>query len=282
MKKLLFTSLGLFLLIMSYAQTPDGFNYQAVIRDSDGNIKTNEQVSITISIIQGNADGEVVYLETHNPTTNNNGLINLIIGKGNSSDNLGNINWSKGPYYLKIEVDGESMGTSQLMTVPFAKYADKAGSFIDKQPNKGDILYYNGSSWATVQTPTNTNYKYTLRWSADKDKPYWHQVSVDPPLVQTGQVTEITSNSAKCSGEVLDDGDAKVTTRGIVWNSQTSTTLTLEESNVTESGNGLGKFTVTISNLNSSTEYYSRAFAVNVSDTSYGSTIQWETVSGTK
>lgn len=119
------------ILISSFilAQSPEKFNYQAVLRDASGNIKANTSVSIELSILQGSATGTAVYAETHAATTNSLGLVNLQIGGGTAiSGAFASIDWATGPFYLSINVDGTDFGTSQLISVPYAKYADKAGN----------------------------------------------------------------------------------------------------------------------------------------------------------
>lgn len=110
-----------------FAQTPDAFKYQAVARDGDGNVKANEEVTLTINIRQGSVDGQIIYSESHNKTTNSYGLVNLTIGEGNSSDDFASIDWPNGPYFIEVRLNGKVMGTSQLLSVPYAKYADNTG-----------------------------------------------------------------------------------------------------------------------------------------------------------
>jgi hypothetical protein len=112
-----------------FGQAPDQFNYQAVLRDASGNVRANTGANIEISILQGSATGTAVYTETHTATTNVFGLVNLQIGGGTAT--LGSftlINWATGPYFVKISIDGNGFGTSQLISVPYAKYAEKAGN----------------------------------------------------------------------------------------------------------------------------------------------------------
>lgn len=136
MKKL-FTLTLLLLAITALTQTPQGFNYQAVIRNFSGELIQNQDVSVRISILQGSTTGSSVYTETHSTQTNTYGLINLVIGQGASSDNFTIVDWSNNPYYLKIEldVDGSTnytdFGTSQLLSVPFAMYAGNTGNSDD-------------------------------------------------------------------------------------------------------------------------------------------------------
>ena len=115
----------LFLAIVSisYSQAPHAFSYQAILRNTNGTIKANESVALQISIIHGHTDGPPVYMETHNTTTSELGLVNLVIGEGETSDQLSTIDWANGPYYLEISVDDIKMGISPLLSVPYALYA---------------------------------------------------------------------------------------------------------------------------------------------------------------
>ena len=64
-----------------FAQAPEGMNYQAVARDASGAILPNQNVSLKITITDGNG-GSAVYRETHSATTNQFGLFTLNIGSG--------------------------------------------------------------------------------------------------------------------------------------------------------------------------------------------------------
>jgi uncharacterized protein (TIGR02145 family) len=123
MKKILLTSVTITLFMASYSQAPQAFNYQAILRNSDGTVKTNETVAIQLSIIHGHTDGPPVYLEFHKPTTSEIGLVNLVIGEGITDDDFSSINWANGPYFLDVIVNAVRMGTSPLLSVPYALYA---------------------------------------------------------------------------------------------------------------------------------------------------------------
>jgi len=116
-----------------WAQAPQSFKYQAVLRDGAGQIIANQNTPIRISILQGSASGTVVYQETFSPTTNQYGLVNLNIGVGTVvSGVFAAINWGSNNYYIKIEVNAGSgyvdMGATQLLSVPYALYAETAGA----------------------------------------------------------------------------------------------------------------------------------------------------------
>ena len=131
MKKIIFSLLSVILLAGSlFAQTPKGFNYQAVVRNSAGQLMANRMVSVRINILQGSPSGTTVYQQTDNVTTNGNGLFTLVVGE--TSADFANINWSHGPYYIVSEVDPNggnnyTLSTSQkILAVPYALHATEA------------------------------------------------------------------------------------------------------------------------------------------------------------
>ena len=116
-------------------QAPQGINYQSVIRDLNGNVLANTTVGIKMTIHQSTSTGTNVYEETHQVTTNSLGLTQLILGQGNTTiGTFQNINWSQGPYFVETSVDINggnnylSVGTQQLMSVPYALYAENSGT----------------------------------------------------------------------------------------------------------------------------------------------------------
>jgi len=114
---LIITLIHQFSITSVMAQTPNQFKYQAVLRDASGNILANQNVKVDIAILQGSASGTSVFSETHNVTTSAQGLINLNIG---SVSDLSVVDFSADTYFVQITVDGTIMGTSQLLSVPYA------------------------------------------------------------------------------------------------------------------------------------------------------------------
>ena len=123
---------AVFLAATALSQVPEKMSYQAVIRNSSGQLVQNSQVGMKISILQGSSSGTPLYSETHTPTTNANGLVTLQIGNGNSTDDFSLIDWKGGPFFIQTETDPSGgtnyiiTGTSQLLSVPFALYAKVA------------------------------------------------------------------------------------------------------------------------------------------------------------
>ena len=119
------------------AQAPQKFSYQTVIRNSGGQLLANQQVGIKISILQGNISGTQVYSETHLPTTNSNGLATFEIGSGTiQGGSFAGVNWANGPYFVKTDTDFNGgnnytvSSTQQLLSVPYALYAETSGNSI--------------------------------------------------------------------------------------------------------------------------------------------------------
>ena len=125
MKNFTLLAIAILLIQSSFAQTPKTFNYQAVIRDASGNIKANTEVNLDISIIQGSEFGTAIYSENWNIKTNSFGLVNLEIGS-KDIESFKAINWMNGPYYISLSADGEYLGASPLLSVPFAQLAQRA------------------------------------------------------------------------------------------------------------------------------------------------------------
>ena len=131
MKKIITTLFAIAAFATLYAQVPQGFNYQAVVRNAAGQLMTNRSVGVRISIFQNSESGTIVYQQESPVTTNANGLFTLIVG--DNSNDFANINWANGPYYIKSEVDlnggrNYTLSTSQkILAVPYAHYANVAG-----------------------------------------------------------------------------------------------------------------------------------------------------------
>lgn len=148
------------------AQAPEKMSYQAVIRNSDSQLVTNQIIGVQISILQGAFNGPAFYTETHNPITNANGLVSLEIGGGNVvSGTFSEIDWTDGPFYIKTETDISGgtvysiVGVSQMLSVPYALYAEVAETISGTLEEIDPIYNSSIASGITGTDTTNWNNK---------------------------------------------------------------------------------------------------------------------------
>jgi len=148
--KRVFCSAFLMVIMFSIsAQVPQAFKYQAVARDASNNLISGQTVSVLASIVKTYPGGTTIYSEYHSVSTNQFGLFSINIGMGTQiTGNFSNIEWGTDTYFLKIETDlaggtnYQVMGISQLLSVPYALYANTTGDTTIWR-NNGDMAYYN-------------------------------------------------------------------------------------------------------------------------------------------
>ena len=149
-----FTAAMLSVSVALLAQVPQSFKYQAVARDATGAVMANQELNIEIIILKGGGSEEVVYNEQHTDTTNQFGLLTLDIGSGNViTGDFSSIAWGDDAYFLMVEVDGISMGATQLLSVPYAFHA---------QPAAGALYGYGTSKTVICILPPITQDEWIL------------------------------------------------------------------------------------------------------------------------
>ena len=153
-------NLGILLLtllcpILIFSQ--QGINYQAVVRDGTGALMTNQNITVAFSIIKTSASGTTVYSENQNPLTDDNGLINVVIGDGTpSSGTFANIDWGADRHFLKIKINGTTMGTIEFQYVPYSLYAQSLTN-IKTNTSVADLEMTSDDNHASVHIrPTAT------------------------------------------------------------------------------------------------------------------------------
>ncbi len=145
-KNLLF----LFVLFSSivFGQAPNQINYQGIARNSVGNVLPNKNISVRLSVHDGNTTGTIVYRETRNVTTSNFGMFNIAIGSPGVVSvigTIGGINWSAGAKFLQVEIDpgGSSnfidLGAAQLLSVPYALFSGNSTNASPTGSAGGDL-----------------------------------------------------------------------------------------------------------------------------------------------
>ncbi|MDX2001626.1 MAG: hypothetical protein SFW35_04300 [Chitinophagales bacterium] len=137
----------LFSAVSVFAQTPKGFRYQAVARDASGAALANQNIKVRISIKDGSATAPAVYIETHKAGTNEYGLFSITIGNGAAlNGSFAAVPWSTGNKWLSIEIDplgGEQfvlMGTSELLSVPYALFSEQAASVLNDTSATNELI----------------------------------------------------------------------------------------------------------------------------------------------
>ena len=323
------------------AQTPpNAINYSAVARNSAGLPIATSTIGIQISILKTSPTGASQYSENHFVNTDAYGLFNLVIGTGAvQSGSMTTINWSNDNYYLKVGMDATgginfiTMGTTQLLSVPYALHAKTAdaitGSVSGSTPtvnttspsnvlatsvntgitiinNQNEFVLASGICYGTSPAPTiNDNVFSTFgTWTGNtlsnlspsttyfakgfatnsNGTSYGNEISFSTisgnVIITTSPITNITDTSCVSGGNILSDGGASITQRGVCWStSNPNPTLRLGGYNFTTyNGTGIGYFTSNAYIFNPNTQYYIRAYAINSVGTFYGNTLTFTTL----
>lgn len=162
--------------VTTIAQSPNLINYQGVARDNGGNVLANQNIGVLMTIHQTSGSGPIVTSQSHSATTNDFGLFTIQVGGGtmvSGSVLFENIDWSAGPYFLEVSIDASggtnytSMGTSQLLSVPYALHAENAWSlkgnegtndgvnFIGTTDDEAFIIKVNNEQSGKIGTSTH-------------------------------------------------------------------------------------------------------------------------------
>jgi hypothetical protein len=145
MTKSLLTLLLLVNVLVIYAQGPPALiSYQAVLRDTQGSIVSNQEVSLEFAIRQDDPTGAIVFEENH-PMVNTStfGVFAVQIGAGiptgvGQYTSLYEINWALGAYFIEVRAVlpgqglAEIIGVTQMLTVPYALHAATADAVMNE------------------------------------------------------------------------------------------------------------------------------------------------------
>lgn len=277
------------------AQSPQKMSYQVVIRNSNDSLVINKKVAVRITILKDLINSKSVYSEMFTPTTNENGLITIEIGGAKGMDT---INWASGAYYIQTETDTKGganysiTSTTQLLSVPYALYAQSAGSNFDgnynlisnKPTTIGDFqMDAKNQNITNLGNPINDNdivpkSFVQLSLSEYGDTLYLgkEQKVILPiaPVLSTLPIDLVEQYSARSGGSVSRTGGLNIIEKGICWGTSPNPTI---ENEKTTNGTGTGNFTATANNLKPNTTYYLRAYATNNLGTSYGQELVFTT-----
>ena len=175
MKKLLLLS-ALFISFLTFAQVPQGISYQAIALNGSGTPVVSSNVRVKLSILDTSATGTVLYSETQLKTTNPQGLFNLVIGQGTVvSGVFATINWATNSKFLKVEMDATGgttyapVGTTQLLSVPYAMHAGSVASIAGNNNINDEIIENKSTNFGFIDTSDNKVYAYSVSlgtWSS--------------------------------------------------------------------------------------------------------------------
>lgn len=194
MKKFFALSLIILLFGSLFGQFSDSFNYQAIIRGSNGQVLPNKQLYLRVGILQGSMSGNELHSEVFATTSSEMGLVNVEIGSVNKQS-FQSINWSNAPYYLKIDIDLNdgrgflTMGTSKLLSVPFALFAKNAQNVVENDP-----VFSNHSAKSITSSNINA-WNSAYSWGNHSNEGYLKSFSESDPIFSAHPAKTITSQN---------------------------------------------------------------------------------------
>ena len=204
----LFVLANLLIHTIASAQAPQGFNYQATVRNNAGALILNQNVSFKFNVRQNSMTGVIVYSENQTATTDDLGQVNLVVGQGTpTKGTFAGINWANGTYYLGIDLNTGSgyvaMGTTQLLSVPYALYANSAGS----SQSKGKTSIY--------LTGNITNSQAVAKIAAELG-PYTENIYIE----NTTQLTTVDLSAMVTIGNIEIENNSNLT--NVIFNNLTT------------------------------------------------------------
>ncbi|MCC6462291.1 MAG: tail fiber domain-containing protein [Saprospiraceae bacterium] len=191
--------------------TPQGFNYQCIVRDANGSSLNNQTVVLLFTIRSGAPNGAVSYSEKQTSSTNEFGLVNLVIGQGTALQGaFTSINWGNSAKFLTVSVETapnvfDELGSTQLMSVPYALYAEKSADSGDdwgaQTVQTSPILSGTGTAGSPLTlAPQGAQPGQILKWNGTTWLPQ------DDNTGQSGTITEINTGAGLTGGPITTAG----------------------------------------------------------------------------
>jgi len=211
--------------IPAFAQfVPQGFNYQSIVRNTDGDPLANQTVTLLFAVRSGAPNGPVSYQEKQTASTNQFGLVNLIIGQGTAlTGDFSTVNWGGGAKYLTVSIETspnvfDPLGSSQLMSVPYALYAENVANGGSGQgDNWGSQTAFSNptlSGNGTAVMPLGLAQQgaqagQVLKWDGNNWLPS------NDLAGSSGTVTQISTGTGLSGGPITTTGTISMTNSGV-------------------------------------------------------------------
>jgi hypothetical protein len=185
----------------AYGQgVPQKINYQAVAHNSSGDLLINQSLTVTIGVLSGSSTGTLVYEEEHSVSTNEYGLFYLKIGEGiPSTGSMVGISWEGADHFLNVKVNGDDLGTTQLVSVPYA-LASRNTSGINgngisnTNVNDGDVLVFNGTSGQWEAQPIGSASETTTTLVDNTDGTFTYTNELGTPITFDANIDDLDAD----------------------------------------------------------------------------------------
>ncbi len=207
---------------------PQAINFQAIARGGDGEVMSNTDIQIRLTVLDGSSTGTEVYQELRALTTNEYGSFSFQIGIEADYTPIGtfaDIDWATGNKFLRIDYDPSNqfnwdltLGTIEFASVPFALSAGSV-SYIDLTGvQEGDVLIYNATTGKFAHGKIATT---NVEWDAVQNKPELFSGDYDD-LTNTPNTTEWDKNASDDFSGKYEDLENKPTLFDKDYNSLTN------------------------------------------------------------
>ncbi|WEK19114.1 MAG: YDG domain-containing protein [Candidatus Pedobacter colombiensis] len=135
----------------------------------------------------------------------------------------------------------------------------------------GGLLVFIGSNWANIDEIRFTSTGPVAMAIDDLDFSAAGTTAVVPTLTTISAATNVSAVKATMGGTVINNGNATVIERGIIWNVNAGS-LVLGQGNKVIMGSGTGSFSDVVGSLPSGSIIRFRSYAINSAGVGYGET----------
>lgn len=146
LRNILFAVVMMLCSLPTAAQVPTTMDYQIMATNpKTGMVLANKDLTIRVELRLNAADGEIVWSKEETLTSSKSGICTISL-------DFADVDWNQGNYFIKAFVNGESVGASQIKSVPFALIADGVRGVLSKRQligtwkasrgEKGSLTYH--------------------------------------------------------------------------------------------------------------------------------------------